>query len=428
MIVHILKGSVRKQWWLLLIAIPLAWSVCAAAYIFHTPENRRTQLDTDGHIEYTQFLHQTGSLPVGGQLFEGHQPPLYYAINQLLYPESVNHERNVRLLGVLYGALTLVLLIIFLQLLDTSVPVAAITSLIAATTPSFLYLFTSYTNDTLATLLAGASLTAAYALIRKKVAEKTVLGLAACLALLLYTKLTGTFLIGGLLVASLALFQQNLVSLKQLRGLCIAMVLAVFSLTPWLYNNFVTIGSPTYSEFAAGVDVLQHITKSPVAFVLTPPGVTSHEWQTPYVWSGTFPHFWAKQNFLSTLYSSSMFGSFSLMPIVGIAWYIFWFHTLLLARIAKRFKPTREILFSIGSILGATLAQALFVWRWPYTCHADFRLQLWSIIPLTYVFAVTLTKHNGLENWKLSRYALALAGVLLAAQMTHLAFLLTKTL
>src|SRR3989338_386537 len=134
------------------------WIIVAVGYLTHTPIDHRAH-DISGHLEYTKIVFSELRLPHPYEGWETFQPPLYYLINSLIAPphnilEGLYHIIYVRYLSVFYGLISILVIAWFLMKIDISPFYRMLVLLFIVTTPKFVFMFSSYNNDSLATMLS----------------------------------------------------------------------------------------------------------------------------------------------------------------------------------------------------------------------------------------------------------------------------------
>ena len=173
-----------------------AWLFFAVLFVSRSPAGAFTH-DFGGHLQFTQILYSDRRLPLPREGWETYQPPLYYLVNTLFSPRHLSHTFQIRLLSVLYGAFTLLLIIRLLSRHQVSPTTQLIVLSFIATTPSFLFMYSTYNNDSLATLISVALLAAAHDWILDK-NRQAIIFFGILVAAGLYTKLTVVFMLAPL--------------------------------------------------------------------------------------------------------------------------------------------------------------------------------------------------------------------------------------
>jgi hypothetical protein len=389
------------------------WLLFSNAYVTHTPGGG-ANVDMASHLEYTQLIVREHRLPRPGEIFEGHQPPLYYLINLELNPKAESHIDNVRHMGSVYGALAIAALLFFLTEAGIAILPMTLATLAVLSTPAFLFTMTGYNNDGLAMALAAVGFAAAYRFVKDKAENQSAgLVLLFSLILLFYTKDTGAFLLAGMVGGGLLLWKYKLSERKTLLRLGLICCTALFCMLPLVYRTYQETGKPFYSAFSDADNPSQALPEGAAHFLLRPPGITDLEWDGPFVYGSARPQYWTKRTYFSTLYATSLFGLYNLPLFDGAAWLLVWSHLAILIFAFRRIKADRPGLWVSGTLIGAILANMAFVARWAYTCHADFRLLAWMVLPLGYLYAIAVRPRSGkagtYASWGLFALAFLLA-------------------
>lgn len=138
------------------IIITIVWLLLSGFYINKTGPVERC-FDCYGHINYTISLSKNHKLPTNkDESFEWFQPPAFYIINSFIKIKDniINHINAVRKLSAFYGWITLLTIFQFLNLISKNQLLKIATLVFIATTPKFIIIFSTYTNDSLATMLS----------------------------------------------------------------------------------------------------------------------------------------------------------------------------------------------------------------------------------------------------------------------------------
>ena len=178
------------------------WLFIAYFYILRTPFDHRTH-DMWGHVFYTQYIVGNKKLPkpyeqpvLGGQTI---QPPLYYLICSFVKPalihnKSEDHINAVRYLSIFFGALSLLVIGIFLNAVSKNQYAKLVSLLFIETTPKFAFVFSTYNNDSLNTFLWITVTTLSYFLYINFSVRKAII-LFMFITAALYTKGTSILFI-----------------------------------------------------------------------------------------------------------------------------------------------------------------------------------------------------------------------------------------
>jgi len=271
--------------------ILLVYFVCGGLYLFATPpfEANEERL----HFGYIQHLRQTASLPVlpaagEASLYAQHggQPPLYYLLmavlstpidledaesyrqlnphllakqpdafgnkNILLPDEAQTRLRGVglallqvRVLGLLMGALTIRIVAAIGRIIAPRRPlVAVVAAALTGLNPMFLFISASANNDSLSMLLNGALMLLLLRSLRTGFKRRRSIAIALLFALSCLTKLTGILLLPMILALAAFIWRktQDRGGLQTLLG---ALLLAWLLLAGWWFlRNLQLYGEP----------------------------------------------------------------------------------------------------------------------------------------------------------------------------------------
>ena len=223
----------------------IVWLVLSLNYFFHTPWDIRSH-DTWTHIEYTEFVAEKHRLPIYPEIFQAVQPPLYYLINSFCphasappgSDQKLKHINFIRLLSVFYGAISLLLIFWFLNEATNNHLSKLLVLIFIATTPKFIYMFTTYNNDSLATLLCIGTVVISYKLYLKwRWTLATLLLLFSIGAL--YTKYSSMICIGSIFMVLLI----KMFLIKNVQGHYLKIITTLFFsvilLLPWtILHNY----------------------------------------------------------------------------------------------------------------------------------------------------------------------------------------------
>jgi 4-amino-4-deoxy-L-arabinose transferase-like glycosyltransferase len=341
-------------------------------------------------VQFTQILYNQRRLPLPLEGWETYQPPVYYLINTLLSPQHVSHTFLVRTMSVFYGVCTLLLIIRLLVRFQVPPSVQMMVLSFIATTPAFLFMYTTYNNDSLATLLSVAILVTAYEWILQ--GQRWLIFLFGMLiAAGVYTKLTVVFPVAALCMVLGFLGLSHQVSWERIWPVFIAVSLGALLLSPWLVaHNYRHTGHLTPTPADALVESRIHLSKSAWQTVLTPPGWSHEEWKDPYahLWEESYTK---KNSYLAYLFNTSVFSEyrFEILPSV-IPWTMLILHAILWIAAPLRARKSAIGRLSLGFIvLGAGCLTSL-IFRAPYASHMDFRYIAWVWLPFAMLYATCL--------------------------------------
>ena len=358
----------------------LIWIVVGLSYITFTPANVRTH-DFQGNFNYSKYIASKKKLPKPYEWEQSYQPPLYYLVNSFISPNSLQadspekivHVNYVRFLSFIYGGITLLILGLFLKHTDIGSHLKFLLLLFTATTPNFLFIFSTYNNDSLSTLLCVAILAVSYKLHHKYSFKFASLLLLNSLAAL-YTSYESLWCV------SIAIFicLKNLVILKlpsrnDLRIISI-LILSVSLLFPWLYfHNFkntkrffpTNIDSKIVSPFNLSVrtKTILKIFKIPVL------QQEKREWDEPWV----YPIIKTKKDinihpstksydYISYSFITSLIGQYKFIkPQVQLIWALLLIHFVLVIFCIKESLKSDITKVSLFLIIFSHIAQLIVV-------------------------------------------------------------------
>ncbi len=380
------------------------WIFTAYSYLSHNQRPQRC-MDFWGHVEYTSILVAKGKYPQPMDGWQTYQPPLYYLINSYIAPDTFRtdntiHIRYVEALSVIYGAISLWIIWWLLQKYVTDKTIQIIVLLFIATTPKFVFVFSSYNNDSLATLLSIAIVALAYKAYHDW-SPKYALGLLAASTAGLYTKLTVFIPVFAVVIFCLKnFFEQKLLELNQKRILGI-LALSILLFYPWLeFHNHKLSGKYFPSNFG-GIEEqegLHFVKGKSILSIVSPTAILE---LTPNKWDDPFHHVWSteastkKNDYWTSSFINSIYGETSFKtPGPLIAWLIFWLHLF------SRILGLREVFKSnINKLAGlliliAHLGQIAFIFNTPFAPSMDYRYIAWTWLGWAFLYSSALTRND----------------------------------
>lgn len=236
---NIIRNLINKNLILVTLAI---WLIVSVVYFCRTPPKTRST-DWWGHPIYTKIISQKHRFPKPHEHWQTYNPPLYYIINSFISPSYFKtnitiHKNRVRLLSILYGAITLWIILWLLKQTSENKMAQFLAALFISTTPNFVMIFTTYNNDSLNTMLCVGLIALAHKL-NKNWSWKYGLILLIVATAAAYTKYTSLwcFLTVCILCCTNLLFKK-FPSKNQLKIISI-FILAFCLFTPWLiFRNY----------------------------------------------------------------------------------------------------------------------------------------------------------------------------------------------
>jgi hypothetical protein len=373
----------------ILLVVLALWTVLALLYSLRTGDRERTH-DLGQHLRYTRILAGEHRLPDPREFLPAHHPPFYYLVNGLLAPQSPRHVFYVRILSVVYGQITLAVLALLLRELRVRPLVQLFSLAFLATTPKFVFVFTTYNNDSMATMLSVAMMVVCLKLVKRWRWSSAAL-LFALSVVGIYTKLTAlNVLLVCALLTGCAGYRSWIPRTNAVRVLVLLLSCGI-TLLPWLwFHNF----ARTHEFLPFNSHGMHHmrLEKSALRVVLTPPGVTDGEWSDPYSHlaeaQGT-----KRGSLLAYLFTTSVFGEFKFLePAHAIAWTLVWIHLLVYLSGLRRSLASHETRLGLAVIALGVLSVARLVVHAPWSCNMDFRYIAWTWTGWTVLYAAALQR------------------------------------
>jgi hypothetical protein len=155
----------------ILFIVLFIWLTVASVYAYRSVWFHRSS-DHWGQLQYAEIIVRENRLPFPREGRVTYNPPLYYFINSLLFPESIKgnntlHINSVRAMSIVYGAIAIVFMWWLLNLIGLNPCSQMVSLLFVSTTPMFVFEFSTYNNDSLSTMLGIATIAISYALVQK---------------------------------------------------------------------------------------------------------------------------------------------------------------------------------------------------------------------------------------------------------------------
>ncbi len=230
---------IKSNRWVLLSAL-LIWFILVLFHIYRTPIDHLSH-DFGSHLSYTEVIIREHRLPKPYE--DGGYPPLYYLINSVIAPESLKADKTfhidwVRKLSALYGAMSILIFYWVLNVDSKTAPRLLLALLYIFTTPKFIFVFSTYNNDSLATLCGIAIVALSYKLYLKWSDLKALLLLVAAVAGL-YTKYTIALPILGIMFLCIVQIGKSKRFCKTESKLILILLLSIMAILPWcLLHNY----------------------------------------------------------------------------------------------------------------------------------------------------------------------------------------------
>lgn len=395
--------------------ILIGWIIVVTGYLSHTEVNCRSR-DFWGHVDHTEYIVNQHKLPKPHEGWETYQPPLYYLIISFFSPPLFDLNKDARMhlgriVSVTFGLLALWLMIRFLQELNFDPLVQLLVLSFIATTPKFIYIFSTYNNDSLATFLSIAIVIISYKLYHKW-SKQLALCLLAATTAALYSKITVVLCIVTIfLICCKDLIKGKLPNKLQLNIVRI-FVLSAILLLPWLVlHNYRHTGKflPTNVDSAISQKFTFTHFKTLVGIVLRIPQLQhypkeftdyTHEWDEPWIrptWGQHFPST-KRYDYLTYTFIISILDEFiHSKPHVNVFWTILWAHLIAhLLGLKEVFKTNINKLsaFAIFSAHLGTIITMLPGMIFTSVPNVDYRYIAWTWLPWAILFSSALAKKD----------------------------------
>ena len=412
----------------ILIAL-IFWFIIAGVYISHTGIGERAH-DMDGHVQYTQIIINEHRLPGPKEGLQTYHLPLYYIINSLMAPKVLDsekmalmwkgiyrnigldtHIRCVQAMSVLYGAIALVIIAWLLSKVTQNAKTILLVLLFIVSTPKFAFVFSTYNNDSLATVLSIAIIALSYRLYLNWSKHLAILLLIVATAGV-YTKYSVLFAIGAILAICckdlLKLCFPNKTQYKIIGILLLSLIL----LFPWVkFHNYHYTGKYFPSNFEMDVEkgFNFNLLKTTLGIVLKipklqeyPPDYT-HEWDEP--WSHPYAHPSTKRyDYFPFVYITSVIGEYVFnKPGINVIWLLLFIHFLLypLSLMEVFRMPMARLAGAL--VLLSHLIHNVFMYLSPITpAVLDYRYIAWSWAGWAILYASALA-YNSKLSWVLNK-------------------------
>jgi hypothetical protein len=397
----------------------LFWLALAVPFVLRTPDDSYSH-DYDGHLGYSQFLNDHHRLPHAGEGWEGNQPPLYYLLIHPLAVGTPRHTLYVRFFAIALGAIALMLIQSTLETLGVSSIVRLASLLFLASTPAFVFSFSSYNNDVLSIFL-GILLWTMFIRYVRNPTLRLALGLGLISLAGSLSKYSFGAAIVSVLVAALYAWRRGLLSNLFLKRLVLGQLIVAPFIFGWLYVHNVRSSGHWLAINSLNVP-LQQLPHSRLETILTPPGFTSWEWTTPF--ADEFLPVGKKNSLTAYALVTSVFGEYNLRQIQDFwIWLILWIHILWSAYALSQISRSR-----MNEILGIALAMgwialAGYLWGIPFGSAMDFRHVAWVWVPLALLSTGALQSLWDSPRKRATRWALSLIFATCLLQWTLIASL-----
>ncbi len=403
-----------------LIPVILLWLLVITGYCLRTPHYCRAH-DMGAHFEYTRYIAQMNKLPHPYAGYETWQPPLYYLINSFIdvpdlksevEKDKITHVNYGRGVSVLYGLIELLIIAWILSQVSQNQILQALVLMFICTTPKFIFVFSTYSNDSLTTLLSTAIVVLSYRLYTKW-NNSLALALLSVSTLGLYTKYTVLFPIAAVALICLKnLLKLKLPNLVQTRIISI-LILSLVLLSPYLYfHNYKNTGRLLSTSFNGEMDTTKFDVvqvKNLVGLVLRIPSWQinkvdyTHEWDEPWLhpWWYTVHPSTKRYDYFSVSFVTSVIGEYLFnVPNVMFTWIIFFTH-LIAYLIALKFAFKSNISkLSFLMLLIIHLFQIVSIPIFPTLPHRnmEYRYICWTWVCWAVLYINSIEQKSILSN------------------------------
>lgn len=369
-------------------------------YMLLTPVPLRGH-DTDGHIEYIQYLVDNWALPPPNAGWEYWQPPLYYAVSALWYELGIllSWSSGAMLFGVQVQSLLLSLVILAAGMWiafaafpgNANRPERLHYTAIMAAFPGLLYLVAFINNDVLETALAFVFLAMLFAWWKRPHSHPLWYGMAVMAALAVMTKSNGLLLLP---IALLLLAIRGEIRWKErmLHGLAAVLIVAsasavlstrtdTSSVQRYMVGNIVSLNGP----LAIPNDVESYVTFNPA-------GMLQYPYANPWDDGARRKYFW------EYLFRSAFFGEWNFgEPLKILCMWILMFALMLLPAglwgmvdaVRRRLPDALPFFASLAVFAAGHMA---FRWISPFSTSQDFRYSTAMLVPAAYFIVYGISR------------------------------------
>lgn len=388
------------------------WLVLMTFYMNHTLPEERSH-DFWDHVQYTEILVNKHRLPYPNEGWETYQPPLYYIINSFVLPQAMKdnlatHINLVRLLSIIYGVLALFLISSLISEVTNNIIAKILALMFIATTPTYTFIFSTYNNDSLMTLLC-IGLVFIFKKLEGNWSSKNAFILYILATASLYTKITSIVCIGSLFFICMKnLFIFKLPSKLQIKIMGL-LFLSIVSLLPWMiFHNYKHTDKliPSNDTTLKNISILTKHRKV-LGLLLKDEKLLgikhdfSHEWEVPWVYpesnNGKEQRSTKKYDYIGFTFITSIIGEYVLTkPHVIFIWIILFIH--LMAYISGLFSTfNSEITKFAGSIiLFSTFCHIILFSPYAefYASFIDYRYLGWNWMLWCILYTSLLVNKN----------------------------------
>lgn len=274
----------------LTLLILLAWVIIALVDSNNTPIGKHCH-DCDAHLQYVQIIQSKHHLPSPHEGLHTYHPPLYYLIISFLTPSQDPDDINsfARALSIAFGVIATLIIILILEQFIKHKKHLALIALLTISTPKFVYIFTTFNNDSLATLL-NISIIGLCLYLYKTWNNKMSIALFLVSTCSFYTKYTSFYCITSILLTLFGItifnFLRKNSQIKTYGKRLTAIFVTSFAMfLPWIifhnYHDTKEFFPTSFEQQENRGDLVQHINsiKSVIHFF---PCLLKDEWNSPW--------------------------------------------------------------------------------------------------------------------------------------------------
>lgn len=347
-------------------------------YAVSTPAFLRSY-DSDGHLQYIQFLLTHHRLPLAGEIWQGHQAPLFYILSlpfaglaHVFHLDVSTTTLLLQLFPLILSVCTLLIGTAIMMRHCSSLSLRIMGSTVIAVFPALIFLSSQISNDALLTFFGflwyGCLLSALH---DKRLRSWFLVG--ACVGLGVLTKANA---LPWLFISFVFIVLYRSSALQCVRSF-VALLIASFSCGGWWYvlrilsRPHFSLAENAFQQVSTVIltpslhDILAF---NPIAILLHPS-------------ANSFDALSRSQNFLETLFRTSQVGSLHFAD-TGMLLLVAMALCLLILWGVRRECRIRHCVHSMTAFL-FVLSILLFRLRYPFATAQHFRYITPVIVPLT---------------------------------------------
>lgn len=389
----------------ILIIITICWGLTSVLYQAHTKAERRSH-DFAGHLYYSSTIANEGRLPKHFESYETYHPPLYYFLCSLVAKDSFlgnigTHVHYVRCLSALFGLVTLLLIFHLTGLVTNNGLCRLIILLFTMTTPKFVFMFSTYNNDSLSTLLCVALLVVSYKLYLRWSRILALVFLLVCTAGF-YTKYTFIWCAFVIFIFCIGGIISDKKSARNLINLILLFAISFSMFVPWIYYSYKSTGKLFPMTMGKNIYKNPNINdvKNTLSTVLKFPIKKDFfkEWRYPWVYSDSDKPYGKAYDYFAVVFATSIIGEYTFTkPHESYVWIILLIHFLIYLFAIKNSLNTRLTAISLLIIISIHLLHIYLIGliRVPvWLACMDFRFIAWSWACWSVLYASICSKES----------------------------------